>query len=49
MAEAFILTPDEIWIGFDNNGDPVSEYGKSLGLKEGNETAIIIFKRPRGF
>jgi hypothetical protein len=49
MAEAFILTPDEIWIGFDNNGDPVSDYGKSLGLKEGNKTAIFLFKRPRGF
>jgi hypothetical protein len=49
MAEALLLTPDEIWIGYDNNGDPVSEYGKSLGLKEGNKTAIIIFKRPKGF
>jgi hypothetical protein len=49
MAEALLLTPDEIWIGYDNNGDPVSDYGKSLGLAEGNKTAIIIFKRPKGF
>ena len=49
MAEALLLTKDEIWIGLDNNGDPVSEYGKSLGLKEGNNTVILIFKRPEGF
>jgi len=49
MAEALLLTPDEMWIGFDNNGDPVSDYGKSLGLKEGNKCSIIIFKRPKGF
>ena len=49
MAEALLLTSDEIWIGYDNNGDPVSEYGKSIGLKEGNKAAILIFKRPKGF
>lgn len=49
MAEALMLTKNEIWIALDNNGDPVSEYGKSLGLKEGNNTVILIFKRPEGF
>ncbi|MCF6242729.1 MAG: SdiA-regulated domain-containing protein, partial [Bacteroidales bacterium] len=49
MAEALLLTKDEIWIGLDNNGDPVSEYGKSLGLQEGNSTVILIFKRPDNF
>jgi len=49
MAEAFILTKTEIWIGIDNNNDPVSEYGKSIGLKSGNHTAILVFKRPAGF
>ena len=49
MAEALLLTKDEIWIGLDNNGDPVSDYGKSIGLKEGNNTVILIFKRPEGF
>jgi len=49
MDEAFMLRNNEIWIGIDNNGDPVSEYGKSVGLKDGNKTAIIVFKRPKGF
>ncbi|MEN8122296.1 MAG: SdiA-regulated domain-containing protein [Bacteroidota bacterium] len=49
MAEALLLTKDQIWIGIDNNGDPVSEYGKKLGLKENNNTVILIFERPEGF
>ncbi len=49
MTEAFAFIKNEIWIGIDNNGNPVSEYGKSIGLKEGNKTAILIFKRPIGF
>ncbi len=49
MAESFLLKPDEIWLGIDNNGDPVSNYGLSLGLKKGNKTIILIFKRPEGF
>jgi hypothetical protein len=49
MAEALLLTKDEIWIGQDNNGDPVSDYGLSLGLKAGNKPIITIFKRPVGF
>lgn len=49
MAEAFIFKGKEIWIGLDNNGKPVSEYGRSMGLDEGNRTVILIFKRPEGF
>lgn len=49
MAEALLLTEDQIWIGIDNNGDPVSLYGKTLGLKENNNTIILIFERPEGF
>lgn len=48
MAEALLLTSDEIWIGIDNNGDKVTKYGESLGLK-GNKPVIMIFKRPEGF
>ena len=48
MAEALLLTENEIWIGLDNNGDNVSKYGKSIGLN-GNKPAILIFKRPEGF
>ena len=49
MAEALLLTKDQIWIGIDNNGDPVSLYGKTMGLKENNNTIILIFERPEGF
>ena len=49
MTEGFILRDNEIWIGTDNNGDQVSDYGKSVGLKAGNKTAIFVFKRPKGF
>ncbi len=48
MAEALLLTKDEIWVGLDNNGDKVTDYGKSLGLK-GDKPVILIFKRPKGF
>ncbi len=49
MAEALLITENEIWIGFDNNGDKVSETGKSFGLQAGDAPAIIRFKRPVGF
>jgi len=49
MAEALLLTKKQIWIGIDNNGDPVSLYGKTMGLKENNNTVILIFERPEGF
>lgn len=49
MAEALMLTDNQVWIGLDNNGDKVSEYGKSIGLKEGTDPVILIFERPEGF
>lgn len=49
MAEALLITDNKIWIGFDNNGDLVSEYGVSVGLKTGNEPLILIFDRPKLF
>jgi hypothetical protein len=49
MAEALLLTPDEIWIGLDNNGLPFSDHAqKTYGLT-GNSPVIIRFKRPAGF
>lgn len=48
MAEALLLTESEIWIGLDNNGNKISEYGKSLGLKD-DKPVILIFKRPENF
>ena len=49
MAEALLLTKKQIWIGLDNNGDPVSDFGKSLGLEQNSNTVILIFERPEGF
>jgi len=49
MGEALLLTPEEIWIGLDNNGLPFSEHAqKSYGLS-GNHPVLIRFKRPSGF
>ena len=48
MAEALLLTEDEIWIGLDNNYLSSSSYGQSLGI-EGISPVIIRFKRPTEF
>ncbi|MFY0628076.1 MAG: SdiA-regulated domain-containing protein [Reichenbachiella sp.] len=49
MAEALLLTADEIWIGLDNNGLKVTEFGqKTYGLS-GKSPVIIKFKRPKDF
>ncbi len=49
MAEALLLTPEEIWIGLDNNGLPFSEHAKNTYGLSGNTPVIIRFKRPKGF
>ncbi len=50
MAEALLVTDDAIFIGFDNNNDPVSKYGEEIGLKPGSKSpSIFVFKRPQGF
>ena len=47
MAEALLITDDAIFIGFDNNDDPVTKYGEEIGLKPGsNLPSIFVFKRP---
>ena len=50
MAEALLITDDAIFIGMDNNNDPVSKYGEQIGLKPGScLPSIFVFKRPAGF
>lgn len=49
MAEALILTQDEIWIGIDNNGMTVSNYARKTYNLQGNKPVILKFKRPEGF
>ncbi|MES2769932.1 MAG: SdiA-regulated domain-containing protein [Bdellovibrionota bacterium] len=49
IGEAFTLTKDEIWIGFDNNGLKATEDAQEeLGLK-GRDPLIVRFKRPENF
>jgi hypothetical protein len=49
FGEALLLTPTEIWIGFDNNGLRVTrQAGIDLGIKN-RDPLIMKFKRPPGF
>lgn len=49
MGEALLLTPEEIWIGLDNNGLSFSDHAqKTYGLS-GNQPVLIRFERPAGF
>ena len=49
MGEALLLTPDEIWIGLDNNGLSFSNHASETYGLSGNSPVIIKFKRPAGF
>ncbi len=49
FAEALLLTEDEIWIGFDNNGLKVTpKASEDLGVK-GRDPIVMRFKRPKDF
>ena len=49
MAEALLLTDDEIWIGLDNNGLDASEHAKKTYQLYSKAPAILIFERPEDF
>ncbi|MBU2885878.1 SdiA-regulated domain-containing protein [Gilvimarinus agarilyticus] len=49
MAEALLLTEDEIWIGLDNNGKSVTEHAKNTHKLSGKTPVILKFRRPKGF
>lgn len=51
IAEALLITDNEIWIGLDNNDEPINEthpLAKKYKLK-GKQPVILIFERPKGF
>jgi uncharacterized protein YjiK len=49
MAEALLLTKDEIWLGLDNNELEVSPSAASKYKMKGIQPIILKFKRPKGF
>lgn len=49
MAEALLLSANEIWIGLDNNFLEVSEHAKSVHGMQGRMPVILKFTRPEGF
>ena len=49
MAEALLITEDEIWIGLDNNSLNASDFGRDTYGLTGNKPAILKFKRPDNF
>ena len=49
LAEALLLTEDQIWIGLDNNGLPFSRHARQTYQLTGNQPVLLKFKRPEGF
>lgn len=49
MAEALLLTENEIWIGIDNNGLDVSDYAQQAYRLKAKAPAILKFERPKDF
>lgn len=49
IAEALVMTGDEIIIGLDNNQTPVSEATAKKYNVTGNVGSFLYFKRPSGF
>jgi hypothetical protein len=49
LAEALLMTKDEIWIGLDNNHIEVSDYARKKYGISGQAPVLIKFKRPVGF
>jgi hypothetical protein len=51
MAEALIFNEQEIWIGLDNNAEPVNSDNKWMKMYnfEGTNPVIVVIERPEGF
>ncbi len=49
QAEALRLSPDEIMIGVDNNGTPLTHFATKTYGVSGKVGVIMTFKRPKGF
>jgi hypothetical protein len=47
LAEALLLTDDQIWIGLDNNGKEAK--GMLAGARVGTDPVVLVCKRPAGF
>lgn len=49
QAEALLLTEDEIWVGFDNNGRRATHHAEKEFKLKGSDPLIVRLKRPEGF
>ncbi|MEO9964637.1 MAG: SdiA-regulated domain-containing protein [Reichenbachiella sp.] len=49
MAEALLLTEQEIWVGLDNNGLEVSNHARKVYQLKSKEPVLLKFERPENF
>ncbi len=49
MAEALLLTSNEIWIGLDNNSVKISDHARARYQISGTNPVILIFELPPEF
>ena len=49
LAEGMTMSNDQIYIGIDNNGKPISKKGSELFNLKGSFSSLIIYQRPKGF
>jgi hypothetical protein len=49
IAEGMTMSKDQIYIGLDNNGKPISKKGADTYKLKGSFSSLIIYQRPKGF
>ncbi len=49
LAEGMTMSKDQIYIGVDNNGKPISKKGSEHYKVKGSFSSLIIYQRPKDF
>jgi hypothetical protein len=49
LAEGLTMSKDQIYIGIDNNGNPISKKGIEAYKIKGNFSSLLIYQRPKDF